>query len=234
MEKILIVGDIHGCYTELQELLDRVGLSSDDKIIAVGDIVDRGPDSPRVLQFFRECPGAISLMGNHERKHVRSLRGEIEPALSQLITRWQFGEEIYPQAVAFMDTFPRFLELPEVILVHGFFEPGVPLVEQRENVLVGSLTGARYLSRRYGCQWYELYQNDKPIIVGHQDYSGKHEPFIYKDIVFGIDTECCRGGALTGLTLPDFKIFSVPSRKDYWAEVSASALVRSNERPRGH
>jgi len=45
----LIVGDIHGCYAELCALLDLAGLSSEDEIVAIGDIVDRGPESPQVL-----------------------------------------------------------------------------------------------------------------------------------------------------------------------------------------
>ena len=47
----LVIGDIHGCYDELQTLLDKAGLSSGDKIVAVGDIVDRGPETPEVLGF---------------------------------------------------------------------------------------------------------------------------------------------------------------------------------------
>ncbi len=48
----LVIGDIHGCYNELMALLDAAALSEDDEIIALGDIVDRGPDSEKVLAFF--------------------------------------------------------------------------------------------------------------------------------------------------------------------------------------
>jgi serine/threonine protein phosphatase 1 len=75
--RLLIVGDIHGCYTELCDLLDLAGLSAGDEIIAIGDIVDRGPESQRVLDYFRREPNARSLMGNHERKHVRLFAGEL-------------------------------------------------------------------------------------------------------------------------------------------------------------
>ena len=91
--KQLIIGDIHGCYEELQDLLDKVGLASSDEIIAIGDIVDRGRDSTSALRFFQQTPNARSIYGNHERKHVRSFRGEIEPAASQIITRHQIGEK---------------------------------------------------------------------------------------------------------------------------------------------
>jgi serine/threonine protein phosphatase 1 len=155
-------------------------------------------------------------MGNHERKHVRSFRGEIEPALSQVITRRQLGEERYPAAVAFMQTFRAFVELPEAIVVHAFFEPGVPLPSQRDNVIIGTLSGQHYLEAHYDRPWYELYDGRKPIVVGHHDYLNTGRPLVYRDTVYGIDTSCCRGKRLTGLLLPDFKVLSVRSHRDYW------------------
>ncbi len=49
----MIVGVIHGCYRELQELLDRAGILPTENIIALGDIVDRGPETRQVLEFFQ-------------------------------------------------------------------------------------------------------------------------------------------------------------------------------------
>jgi serine/threonine protein phosphatase 1 len=215
----LVIGDIHGCLDELQDLLEAAGLAADDQIIALGDIVDRGPDSPRVLRFFHETPHAVSLMGNHERKHVRSLRGQVRPALSQLITRRQIGEADYAGACRIMGGFPRHRELPEALLVHGFFEPGRGLAEQRESVLVGTLSGEYRLRGQYDRPWYELYDGDKPLIVGHHDYLRNGQPLICNDRVYAIDTGCCHGGRLTGLLLPEFQLVSVASRRDYWSEL---------------
>ncbi|MBI3941596.1 MAG: metallophosphoesterase [Chloroflexi bacterium] len=213
--KRLIIGDIHGCYRELQELLDKAAPSAQDEIIALGDLVDRGPDSPLVLDFFRRNERARTIMGNHERKHYRSFRGEIAPALSQVIARDQFGED-YPAAVVWMEQLPTFLELPEVTLVHGFFEPGISPEEQFPTVITGTLSGEAHLNKYYDRPWYELYDGNKPVIVGHRDYLKTGEPFIYRNKVFGLDTGCCQGGALTGLILPDFEIVSVPSHENYW------------------
>lgn len=213
--KQLIIGDIHGCYRELQELLDKAGISAQDEIISLGDVVDRGPDSPGVLNFFRDNDRARTLMGNHERKHYRSYRGEITAAVSEVIAREQFGAD-YPAAVAWMEQLPICLELPEAILVHAFFEPGIPLEEQFATVLVGTLTGEAHLKKHYKQPWYELYDGAKPLIVGHRDYLRTGAPFIYQHKVFGLDTSCCQGSALTGLILPEFQIVSVPSHENYW------------------
>jgi serine/threonine protein phosphatase 1 len=67
----LVIGDFHACFADLQELLAHAGLGDDDEIIAVGDILDRGPDNKAVLDFFRRRPRTLSVMGNHERKHLR-------------------------------------------------------------------------------------------------------------------------------------------------------------------
>jgi len=145
--KKLVVGDIHGCYAELQDLLDRAGLAEGDQIVAIGDFVDRGPESPRVLDWVRQNGNVTSVMGNHERKHVRSLRREVRPALSQRITRRQIGEADYPDACAFMDALPRFLDLDEAVLVRtGFSEPGLPFGETAGNRCRGHVVGRALLA----------------------------------------------------------------------------------------
>ncbi len=215
----LIVGDIHGCYAELQDLLDKAGLAASDEIIALGDVVDRGPDSVRVIDLIRHGQNVRCIQGNHERKHVQSWRGRVRPALSQLITRRQIGDAEYPAVCEFVATLPTFLELSDAVVVHGFYEPGVPLYDQRDTVLTGTLSGERYLKDMLTQPWYELYDGDKPLLVGHHDYSGRGRPFVHRELVFGLDTGCCHGGQLTGILLPEFRFVSVPSRRDYWTEL---------------
>lgn len=214
----LVIGDIHGCYDEFQSLLDKAGLTKDDSIVSVGDCVDRGPNTPAVLSFFQEKPNTRLIMGNHERKHVRADRYEVKLARSQKISRIQFGVT-YPDALAFMSELPLYLDLPDALIVHGYFEPGLSLSEQRATVLCGTMGGDNYLRAHYDRPWYELYDVDKPLLVGHHNYSNTDRPFVYQDRVFGLDTDCVTGKALTGLLLPSFKIVSVPSRANYWAQV---------------
>lgn len=215
--KRILIGDIHGCYDELQALLDIAGLSGDDEIIALGDIVDRGPATPQVLEFFQTQPNARSIMGNHERKHLRSFRGETKAARSQIISRAQLGKN-YPAWLKFIEVFPRGLELDEAILVHGFWEPGKSLTQQNDMVIIGTMGGEKIVTKACGDKWYEHYDGDKPLIVGHHDYLRNGQPLIYRDKVFCLDTGCCTGKALTGIILPDFRIVSVPSRANYWRQ----------------
>jgi len=67
--RILAIGDIHGCYTAFDKLLDKVKLKSDDIIITLGDYVDRGPDSKKVIDRLiklHKTGQLIALRGNHE------------------------------------------------------------------------------------------------------------------------------------------------------------------------
>ena len=66
MKQTLIIGDIHGCYYELQALLDKAGLNAGDEVVGIGDVVDRGPETPQVVTFFQETPYARTIMGNHD------------------------------------------------------------------------------------------------------------------------------------------------------------------------
>lgn len=227
----LVIGDIHGCYDELQALLDKAGLTEGDAIVSVGDCVDRGPDTPAVLDFFQKTPNAFLIMGNHERKHVRAGRHEVKLAQSQQISKIQFGET-YPDALAFMDTLPLYLDLPDALVVHGYFEPGLVLSQQRSTVLCGTMGGDKHLRAAYDRPWYELYEGEKPLLVGHHNYLGRDQPFVYRDRVFGLDTDCVTGRALTGLLLPSFRFISVPSRANHWTQIRQRYSVETRNSPK--
>jgi len=230
MTRTIIIGDLHGCWDELRALLEAVAQARDDRIIALGDIVDRGPDSEKVVEFFREAPNAVSLMGNHERKHVRAAAGLTEAALSQRIVQVQLGDR-YPAWLAFMATFPRHLELPEAILVHGFFESGVPLEQQRDTVVIGTLTGEDYITKTCRQPWYDQYDGPKPLVVGHHDYLRTGEALVRNGHFYAIDTGCVYGRRLTALVLPEFRLVSVPARQDHWGESRhAYALLAGSTR----
>src|SRR5690242_20164090 len=84
MGRTVIVGDVHGCSLELRGLLDRVAFTSGDRLVFVGDLIARGPDSRGVLDVARTT-GAVIVRGNHEQKLIAWraergawLRGEAE------------------------------------------------------------------------------------------------------------------------------------------------------------
>src|ERR1044071_1966021 len=125
--KTLVVGDIQGCFREFEELLQK---TAPDRVVAVGDLVDRGPDSAGVVKYFQETSNTRSVMGNHEWKHIQSYRSDTSASQAVKAARDQIGKSKYERAIQFMEKLPPFLELEDAIVIHAFWEPGVPLRKQ--------------------------------------------------------------------------------------------------------
>ena len=71
MGRDLIVGDVHGCFTKLRASLDAVGFNLErDRLFSVGDLVDRGPESDRALEWLAQ-PWFHAISGNHEDMAIR-------------------------------------------------------------------------------------------------------------------------------------------------------------------
>ncbi|MEM6720220.1 MAG: metallophosphoesterase [Bacteroidota bacterium] len=215
MSKTYVIGDIHGCYDAFMELLDQIGVTDDDLVISLGDIVDRGNKSLEVYHYFRNRKNALVLMGNHERKHLNGVL-----SYSQEIVKVQFGEE-YDEFCNWIETLPYYYETPEAMIVHAFFEHDKSLYEQKEEVLAGTTSGSRYLEKKYeeGTYWSDYYTGEKPIIYGHHVVG---DTVKIKSNTYGIDTGACHAGKLTAIELPSFKIYQVNVETDHWKEQQAS------------
>lgn len=61
-----LISDIHGCYEEYRELLDKINFSKDDELYILGDSMDRGPDSIKVIQDLIPRPNTTYIIGNHD------------------------------------------------------------------------------------------------------------------------------------------------------------------------
>ncbi|MFB9833309.1 metallophosphoesterase family protein [Actinoallomurus acaciae] len=210
MRRTVIIGDIHGCFDELLELLDEVGLHPDDLLISVGDLVDRGPAPGEVVGLFRDRPNSVAVMGNHERKHVRGIF-----SYAQEITRLQLGDR-YAETVDWMRTLPYYFENEHVRVVHAAMVPGIPLPDQKEEILCGATSGERELTTLFpGGHWHDHYTDTKPVVFGHH-VTGRR-PMIRDGKVFGLDTGACHGWNLTALCLPGQTVHSVAAHADHWS-----------------
>jgi serine/threonine protein phosphatase 1 len=208
MSRTLVIGDIHGCYAELLQLVAKVNLTAEDWLISLGDIVDRGPDSVQVYDFLKHRPNTIVLMGNHERKHLYQTL-----SYSQEIVKIQFGDR-YGEFIDWVRDLPYYHEMESAILVHAAMENGIPIAAQKETVLCGCTAGEKHLEKQYGqTYWHQRYTGPKPVIFGHHVVG--NEP-LRANHAYGIDTGACHGGRLTGLILPTFEMVQVQSPTDYW------------------
>lgn len=207
--KTYIVGDLHGCYDEFIELTTNIGISDDDLMISVGDIVDRGNKSVELYHYFRDRKNAVVLMGNHERKHLNGILN-----YAQEIVKLQFGTE-YQGFLDWIKTLPYYYETPEAIIVHAFFEHDKQIQAQKEEVLAGTTAGSKYLENKYeeGKFWTDYYTGNKAIIYGHHVVGD--EVKIHNN-TYGIDTAACHAGNLTIIELPAFKVHQIKVQTDHW------------------
>lgn len=135
MPRTAIIGDVHGCLEPLEALVDKLALEASDHLIFVGDILDKGPDSPGVLRYIRklheEAPFEVTLIeGNHEDKHLRYHRNKTArpvtaagmAAASKELR--EIDSALTRKDRAYLQTAIPFLRLPawNILVVHG----GIP------------------------------------------------------------------------------------------------------------
>ena len=211
MSRTIIIGDIHGCFDELCDLLKLIDLQTDDRIIAVGDLITKGPKSAQVLDLFINDQRFSSVVGNHDRKIRQRLRGETVPLTKQqrdAIQQLDDDRERYSQ---YLRSLPYMIELPNHLIVHAGIRPGVPLNEQMASDLTEIRTMGADPTRRKGTAWYEIYRGPKTILFGHwPKKKPKRAPF-----AIGLDTGCVYGGQLTGYIIESDEFVSVPARDTY-------------------
>lgn len=220
------VGDIHGCLDKALRLLDRLNYDpAADRLIFLGDYIDRGPDSKGVvdlmLRLQHENPNNIFLMGNHEDNFLTYVQACIDgeqgnywlsepffagggvttlqsycPSLRQP-AHPKHIEEIPSEHLQFLSQLPLYWQDATYLLVHAGVRPGIPLERQYENDLLR--IRRPFLFTPHGL--------DKCVVFGHTPFRN----VLWEADKIGIDTGACFQvvgyGNLTGLCLQTQQIF---------------------------
>jgi len=240
MRRTIVVGDVHGCVDELRELLERVRFRrAEDRLVLLGDLMDRGPSPVECVRLARELD-AECLLGNHEEKHLRWRRhveraaaepGYRNPMPSMGELREAENARLSPDEIAWLRARPVCVDLGEDWLaVHAGFEPGRPLGEQKENRVIRirwvddrglfmPLKGPMSLDQPPGSRyWAELWEGPLSVVYGHAVHSLEAPRIDRRSsgvTCMGIDTGCCYGGRLTALVLPSLEVVQVQARRQY-------------------
>jgi serine/threonine protein phosphatase 1 len=187
--KRYVVGDIHGCYDELRELIEKIDVHSDGheaKMIFVGDYVDRGPNSKAVVNLIMKMQkqGHVALMGNHEDMLIN---GELMYAKETLKS---FHSNHLPKDFCdWMQALPKYYDDDTIIVAHAGVHPGLTMDDQPDTYLL----------------WYR-YAREQSAGLGKHFYHG-HTPTINwierADDRTNVDTGCVYGGHLTAAVVGD-------------------------------
>jgi diadenosine tetraphosphatase ApaH/serine/threonine PP2A family protein phosphatase len=212
--RTVFVGDVHGCLQELEELLVVAAVGPGDRVVLVGDMTAKGPDSVGVVELAR-ARGFGAVLGNHDAKVLALLEDPAEPPGRG--DHAQVARALSPGAREYLRSLPLYLELGElgVVVVHGGLVPGIPLAQQEKKFLLNlrSITPAGTPSKRVddGVPWASLWKGPAHVVFGHDAVRGlQQHPF-----ATGLDTGCVYGGKLTALVYPEKKLMSVQARHCY-------------------
>lgn len=210
-QRTIVVGDIHGCYDELMDLLDKVKLDEDDRVLAVGDLIVKGEKNREVLDLFMTDERFSSVIGNHDLAIRRRWSGEkIKLKSSQKKTRKELkpNKERY---ASYLNSLPFMIDLGTHLIVHAGVRPGVALEEQSVDDLTELRTLGPDRTSRKGTPWYDLYRGEKTVFFGHWP---AREPRIAPKAI-GLDTGCVYGRRLTAYIIETGEIVSVAARRVY-------------------
>jgi hypothetical protein len=211
--RTIIIGDLHGCSDELHALRALCRRAPHDRVVLVGDLVAKGPDSAGVVRWARES-GADAVLGHHDAHLLRAVEGDRKPQHSAI------ADTLSADDIAWLAARPLYLHLGEAgtgvphLVVHGGLVPGVAIERQeREHLLnLRSITADGQPSKRIeGRPWGALWTGPEHVVYGHDAVRGlQRHPF-----ATGLDSGCVYGRALTALVLPSGELVSVPAARAY-------------------
>ena len=236
-----IIGDIHGCADEFCSLLEKLGYTltfgemdgvqavkvttpPGRRAVFVGDIVDRGPNTPGVLRIVMSMVRkgqAFAVPGNHDVKLVRWLDGrnvKIAHGLEQSVQQLKSEDPNFKErARIFLSRLPIYLWLDggALVIAHAGIKEdmlGNDSREIRAFCLYGETSGETDefgLPVRY--HWAAEYRGKTSVIYGHTPVPNAE----WVNNTICIDTGCCFGGKLTALRWPEKEIVTVPSLGTY-------------------
>ncbi|KOV69178.1 polynucleotide kinase-phosphatase [Streptomyces sp. MMG1121] len=240
-----IIGDVHGCAAELESLLARLGYTdgvhpAGRTAVFVGDLVDRGPDSPGVLRRVMSMVGsgnALCVPGNHENKYGRYLKGrrvQHTHGLAETIAQME-GEsaEFEAEVRRFLDGLVSHYVLDggKLVVCHAGLPEryhGRTSGRVRSHALYGDTTGETDefgLPVRY--PWAEDYRGRAAVVYGHTPVPEA----TWLNNTICLDTGAVFGGKLTALRWPERELVDVPAERVWYAPSPTLGFARAGGTP---
>ncbi|MEM7792264.1 MAG: metallophosphoesterase [Verrucomicrobiota bacterium] len=216
MSRTIAIGDVHGCADEFEELLQKLNLKSEDRVIQLGDLINRGPDSKRVLQIARAFD-VEAILGNHELRVLTAQREGRKDLLKDYDheTIAQFEREDWE----YLEKLPKFKYdgTRDTVFVHGGFLPNQPWASQpveittQIQVIDKDGRAAKRSDAPEAPTWADSWKGPPFVIYGHTPRPN----VLHKETSIGIDTGCVYGGRLTAFILEDKSLVQIQARKTY-------------------
>lgn len=216
MPRTIAIGDVHGCADEFEELLIALELEPKDRVIQLGDLVNLGPESHRVLKLAREYK-VDAILGNHELRLLRAQHDDRKDLLKDYDhdTLRQMSKKDWE----YLGNLPKYVygEAKNFVMVHGGFLPDRPWqsqdVDTVTSIQVIDMNGnpAKRSDAPNAAPWADSWSGSPFVIYGHTPRPNVLE----RTGSIGIDTGCVYGGHLTAYVVEDKSLVQVRARKAY-------------------
>lgn len=211
MARTIVIGDIHGCFDELNLLFQALAIQPTDRVVAVGDLITKGPKNKEVLDLFMTDSRLSSVLGNHDLALLQFWRGErttLKSSQQQVYNELRADEKQYCD---YLGSLPFMIDLGTHLVVHAGVRPGIALAEQSPDDLTELRTLGEDRTSREGIPWYEVYDSDQVVLFGHWPAA---EPRRACHAI-GLDTGCVYGNHLTAYIIESDAFVSVPAYRAY-------------------
>ena len=216
MPRTIAIGDVHGCADEFEELLRRLELKADDRVIQVGDLVNRGPDSHRVIELARKYQ-VEAIIGNHELR-LLSARKKNKPSLLKEDDQATV-EQLTENDWKYLEAMPKFLYDAQIdtVIVHGGFLPNKPWQTQGSDLITKIQVidkkgkAAKRSDAPDAAPWADYWGGNPFVVYGHTP----RPRVLERKGSIGIDTGCVYGGQLTAYIIEDKSLIQVLAHKAY-------------------
>ena len=212
----LIIGDVHGCFEELQLILKKSKWRPEKhRLIFVGDLINKGPDSLKVLEWSRQNK-TEQVLGNHELKFIEAVENNLPLPDELAVLKKQMGDSL-PDWMKYIKSRPSYLEEKDFLVVHAGLVPGVHPKNSSLKDLANIRCWDEKKNRRTSSSalgakpWHDYYKGEKLIVYGHWARQG----FLKKQNSICLDSGCVYGNQLTGLFLPSRRLVQVQALKRY-------------------
>ncbi|XP_033126689.1 bis(5'-nucleosyl)-tetraphosphatase PrpE [asymmetrical]-like [Anneissia japonica] len=204
---LFIVGDVHGCYDEMRELLEKAKNATPKEmtVVFVGDLVNKGPKNKQVLDYVQES-GAYSVRGNHDNAVLYQCLSYQSDTNYEVSARYEWICDLSQENIDYLRDLPYTIKIPShnVIIVHAGLLPGKPLEHQNLSDMIvmrnvidrDYFDGGPYASEiAGGSPWIRYWGGKDHIYFGHDAVRGLQQ----STFATGLDTGCVYGGCLTGV-----------------------------------
>lgn len=212
-QRLIAIGDIHGCRTALETLLEAIQPTENDTIVTLGDYIDRGPDSRGVIDTLirlGERTQLVGVLGNHEEMMMEVLHhGEAHHSWLryggvETLDSYGFDGDLDflpPEHQEFLNSLGDFYTSGDYFFTHAAYDPEIALEEQEVEML-------RWYSLTNGIPQRHI--SGKTAVVGHT--ANRDGEILDCEHLICLDTYCYGGGWLTAMEVNSRQVWQANQR----------------------